>query len=274
MSADTLETRLRAAFGFKTLPFAKNLDPDEHFEFPRLKKAREQLAYLATRRGIGLLASDPGLGKSTLLRNFLNTLSPPTHAPVYIPFANCATLDIFRQIAQGFGLVPAHRKADLLLQIQERLLKLARTQKLRPVLVLDDAQLLNARTLDELRLLTSFDLDSRDELTLLLAGHAQLESNLRLAINEALAQRIILRIQLRGLTREELADYLAYRLRRAGRTDQLFEPAAVEALAVATNGVPRLIDKLAEQALLLALNAKAKSVSAEMITQANEERGP
>jgi type II secretory pathway predicted ATPase ExeA len=272
MNAETMETRLRAAFGFKFAPFAKNLELDERFESGRLKKAREQLAYLASRRGIGLLASDPGLGKSTLLRGFLGSLSQATHCPVYVPFTNCATLDVFRQIAQGFGLTPPHRKGELMGQIQERLLKLSRAQKLRPVLVIDDAQLLTSRCLDELRLLTSFDMDARDELTLVLAGHPQLESNLRLAINEALAQRIVLRIQLRGLTREELEGYLSYRLTRAGRTDQLFEAEAIEALWVATHGVPRAVDGLAEQTLLLALAAKAKSIKAELVTQAAEER--
>jgi type II secretory pathway predicted ATPase ExeA len=274
MSAKRTETRLRAAFGFTRLPFAKDLDPDEVFQTPRLERARQQLDYVASRHGIALLASEPGLGKSTLLRVFLDGLGRTTHAKAYLAFSNCATLDIFRQIAHLFGLTPAHRKADLMLQIQQRLLKLSRTQKLKPVLVIDDAHLLTARCLDELRLLTSFDVDARDDLTLVLAGHAQLQAHLALAINEALAQRIIMRIQLRGLTREEVEGYLAFRLARAGRTGQLFEPAAIEAVAVASGGIPRNVDRIAEGALLIALNKKAKSISAEHITQTQEETGP
>ena len=69
--------------------------------------------------------------------------------------------------------------------------------------------------LEELRILTSFDVDSKDELTLVLAGHPQLESNLRLAVNEALSQRVMLKVRLASLSRDAVERYLAHRLERA-----------------------------------------------------------
>ncbi len=271
MNSKRLETQLRGAFGLTRLPFARDLEADEIFNTPRFDKALTDLQYLANRRGIGLVFSEPGLGKSTLLRVFLDGLPKATHAKAYLPFSNCATLDIFRQIAALFGLSPAHRKADLMRQIQDRLLKLARDQRRKPVLIVDDAHLLSARCLDELRLLTNFDVEARDELTLVLAGHVQLQTNLNLAINEALAQRVVLRIQMRPLNRDEVDAYLAFRLNRAGRADRLFEPDAVELLARASSGIPRNIDRIAEQALLIALRHKHKSVEQDDLTQAREE---
>jgi len=128
--------------------------------------------------------------------------------------------------------------------------------------------------LDELRLLCNFDKDSYDDLTVIIAGHPQLESNLRLAVNEALAQRIIIRIRLRSLHPEEVKDYLSHRLEISGRTAKLFLPDAAEAIARASRGVPRLIDSLAEHSILIALQKNKKEIDAEIVTDAIEEVEP
>jgi type II secretory pathway predicted ATPase ExeA len=186
----------------------------------------------------------------------------------------CTPLDLYRQIALGFQLEPRYRKADVRREIKQRILKLSRVQKLSPVLVIDDAHLLPAACLDELRLLTSYDEDSRDELTLLLAGHPQLESNLRLAVHEAFAQRLVQRVRLRGLRAEEVERYLTFRLELAGRTAKLFLPDAVEAITRAARGVPRLIDRLAECSLLMALKDKKRDIDADIVAPAVEEVEP
>lgn len=268
------DARLRNFFGFKRHPFAKNLDSDEAFLYPPFEDALQRLDYLASRKGIGLLVGPPGLGKSTLLRRFLAGLSPNAHHAAYLRFANCSPGDLFRQIARLFGLTPGHRKTDVMAQISERIVKLGRDQRLRPVLVIDDAQQLSAATLDELRLLTNFDVDGCDELVLILAGQTQLDAYLRLAVNEPLAQRIIIRAHLKELDRQEIEAYLLFRLKAAGRPDRLFQPDAVEALATASRGLPRRIDRIAEHALLIAMKNKAKAIDAEMVTLAIKETAP
>jgi general secretion pathway protein A len=276
MTAQTqrLEGRLRSLFGLKTVPFAKDLEPDGLFLTSSHKQALEKLHYLVDRRGTGAVFGAPGTGKSTLLRAFLAGLGRTTHAVCYVTHTTCAILDLFREIARGFSLAPRHRKADVLCDLKERIAKLSRTQKVRPVLVLDEAHLLPAASLDELRLLTSFDQDSRDDLTLILSGHPQLESNLRLAVNEAIAQRIILRLRLKPLQASDVQDYLDFRLSKAGRTARLFLPDAVEAIARASKGIPRLIDRVAEQSMLLALAAKRHEIDAEIVAQAVDEVDP
>ena len=276
MSADTprLATRLRAFFGFKTLPFTKDLDPERIFTSPTVEKAFDRLRYLVDRRGIGCVFGAPGTGKSTLLRTFLASLGKTSHTVCYVTHTTCATLDLYREIARGFQIEPRHKKADVLRELKERITKLSRGQKLRPVLVIDEGHLLPTGFLDEIRLLTSFDADGIDDLTVILAGHPQLETNLRLAVNEALAQRIVVRIRLRSLHPDEVEDYLDLRLSLAGRTAKLFLPDAVEAVARAARGIPRLIDRIAEQSLLLALQGKLKEIDAEIVMEAVEEVDP
>ena len=274
MNDKRIETQLRSFFGFKTLPFTKDLEPDRIFGLERFEHALQRLRYLADRRGIGVLCGHPGTGKSTLLRAFSDGLGKTAYTCAYLSHTTCAILDLYRQIAHAFQIQPALRKADLMRQIQDRLLKLACVQKISPVLIIDEAHLLPAPFLDELRLLTSFDADARDVLALVLAGHHQLESNLRLAVNEAFAQRIILRLRLQPLVPAEVQPYLAFRLELAGRTAPLFLPDATEALARASRGIPRVIDRIAEHALLAALHVRKKDIDLDIVNQAIEEVDP
>jgi type II secretory pathway predicted ATPase ExeA len=268
------ETHLRSFFGFKSIPFMKDLDPHRLFTSRAFQEALDRLRYLVDRGGIGAVFGTPGCGKSTLLRHFLDSLGKAAHATCYVDQTSCATLDLYRVIARGFQIEPRYRKADVLREIKERVLKLSRGQKLKVVLIIDDAHLLPRPFLDELRLLTSFDQDSRDDLTLILAGHPQLESNLRLAVNEALAQRIVLRVRLRSLHPDEVEEYLLFRLGLSGRTAKLFLPDAVEAIVRASRGVARLVDRIAEHSLLIALKGKKKEIDAEIVTEAIDEVEP
>lgn len=269
-----LETKLRGTFGVKRLPFGKDLEFDELYVTDSFERAQDRLRYLVDRRGIGAVFGAPGTGKSTLLRSFVGELGKANYSVCYVSHSTCAILDLFREIARGFAIEPRYRKADVIREVKERIIKLSRGQKMQPVLIVDDAHLLPTHVLDDLRLLTSFDSDSRDELTVVLCGHPQLESNLRLAINEALAQRIVMRIRLHSLTPEEVARYLEFRLELAGRTARLFLPDAAEAIARAARGVPRLVDRLAEHSMLIALRAKKKEIDADVVTDAIDEVDP
>lgn len=276
MTADRprLETRLRSTFGLKRIPFSKDLEPNELFVTDFFTQSLDRLRYLVDRRGIGVVFGAPGTGKSTLLRAFLGALGKATYSVCYVSHSTCAVLDLFREIARGFAIEPRHRKADVIREVKDRIIKLSRGQKVQPVLIVDDAHLLPTHVLDDLRLLTSFDADSRDDLTMVLCGHPQLEANLRLAINEAISQRIVVRVRLRSLHPEEVDGYLRFRLELAGRTAKLFLPDAIEAITRAARGIPRLVDRLAEHSMLIALRTKRTEVDAEIVTEAIDEVDP
>lgn len=269
-----IEAKVRNFFGLKSLPFIKDLDPDQVFRTDNHKLALDRLHYLLDRKGIGAVFGNPGTGKSTLLRSFLSPLGKAHYAVSYVTHTTCAALDLYREIAHGFQIEPRHRRSDLVRDIKDRIQKLARTQKVQPVLVVDEAHLLARGVLEDLRLLTSFDEDARDDLTLVLVGHPQLETNLRLAVNEALAQRIVIRVHLRSLTIEEVGPYISFRLERAGRTAKLFLDGAVEAIARASRGIPRVIDRIAEHAMLAAALAKKPDIDADLVTDAIDEVQP
>ena len=114
-------------------------------------------------------------------------------------------------------------------------------------------------------------MDSEPRLCLLLVGLSELRRRMAMAVHESPTQRIIVRLHLTGLARYELADYLAHRLRLAGTTVALFDPAAQEALYQASHGLPRRINRIAHYALSAAALANSRLVSAEHLHSAVEE---
>ncbi len=158
--------------------------------------------------------------------------------------------------------------------IRTEISRLALEVKQRPVLIVDEAHHLRNEVLEDLRLLTNYEMDSQNRLCLLLVGLTELRRRLSMAVHESLAQRIVVRYHLGGLAREELSAYLTHRLRLAGCELPLFEPPAVEALFQATQGMPRKVNRLAHHALTSAALNNTKSVSSEHVQAALEEIRP
>ncbi len=132
--------------------------------------------------------------------------------------------------------------------------------------LIDESHKLPTAFLEEIRFFTNFDCDRRDKIVLILAGQPQLVNHLRLAINEPLSQRIIVRASLSPLTPDEVTDYVQHRLHSVGRSAPIFTHCAFEALYRASRGVPRLIDQLAERSLVEACKAKSNEIDSNLIT--------
>ena len=264
-------SRIKSVFGLKKLPFKSDVGPDEFFLHPEFEKGLDRLMYVAQRGGIASVIAPIGVGKSTLIRAFIHDLGKTQFCPAYIPESTCSILDLYRAIAYAFDIEPAFTKVKLIKQIKDRLLGLSHSRKITPVLIIDEAHLLHRPFFDELRILLNFDADHSDHIMLLLAGQPQLRSSLRLSINEALDQRIIVRVKLSTFNRELTEAYLAHRLKLAGRTAPLFAPDAIEAIFTYSNGATRRIDRVCETALRIAAAAKSKQLNLDHINLAIEE---
>ena len=181
---------------------------------------------------------------------------------------------MYKAIAWQLGLPVERNRAAAYRLIHTEVSRLVLETKIHPVLVVDEAQHLRNDVLEDLRLLTNYAMDSERRLCLLLIGLPELRRRLTMALHESLAQRIVVRYHLTGLTRDELPAYLTHRLQLAGCTLPLFEPPAIEALFHATQGLPRKINRTAHYALSAAALAKVRQISAEHIQSALEEVQP
>ncbi|MDI7267909.1 MAG: AAA family ATPase [Myxococcota bacterium] len=261
----------RRFFGMKRAPFGNELEPDELFESQALREATARLNYLLDVHGIGLLTGEVGTGKTTVARRALAAQHPSLCRLLYVPNTTGTPMDLYKTIAWQLGLEPSANRAGLYRQIRDEVQGLVQEKRVRPVLVVDEAHLLRPDTLEELRLLTNYQMDSRNHLTLLFIAQPELDRRLTMSVHESLRQRLIVRWKLGALGRDELPGYLEHHLRLAGVAHPVFTEPAVEAIAQASKGVLRRINALARHALAAAAAGKSREVGPTHVEAAVEE---
>jgi general secretion pathway protein A len=260
-----------AHFGFTHYPFERALQPDELFASSAAREAQARLNHLIELRGIGLITGEVGSGKTTLCRQLCASLHPGLYRLFYVTLSTGNVLDMYKAIAWQLGLPVERNRASAYRAIHTEVTRLVLETKIHPVIVVDEAQHLRNDVLEDLRLLTNYAMDAERRLCLVLVGLTELRRRLSMAVHESLAQRIVVRYHLGGLSREELPAYLTHRLQLAGCALPLFEPAAIETLFQATQGLPRKINRTAHYALSAAALAKVRQISAEHVQAALEE---
>jgi len=210
-------------------------------------------------------------GKTSACRKVLTALHPSLYRVIYVCLSTGNVMDLYKTIAWEMGLPIERSRAALFRQIRSEVTRLCADARCRPVLIIDEAHHLRPEVLEDLRLLTNYQMDSENRLCLLFVGQAELRRRLSMAVYEALSQRITVRYHLAALARDELPRYLAHLLRLAGTELPLFEPAAVEAIFQGTGGLPRKVNSLAHHSLMAGALARAKSVSAAHVEAALPE---
>jgi type II secretory pathway predicted ATPase ExeA len=261
----------RKHFALTRHPFGKDLTPEDLFETQALTELTVRLKHLLDMRGIGLVTGESGSGKTTAARRLVADLNTGLYRVLYVSLTTGNVMDLYKTIAWELGLPTERNRAALFRRIRSEVSRLCSENRLRPVLIVDEAHHLRTEVLEDLRLLTNYAMDSDNRLCIILIGHPELRRRLTMAALEALAQRIVVRAHMRGLTRDEVDGYLTHGLTLAGLAHPLFETAAIEAIFQATGALPRRINLLAHHALIAAALDKAKTITTEHVQAALTE---
>jgi type II secretory pathway predicted ATPase ExeA len=261
----------RKHFGLTRHPFDKDVAPDDLYETASLAELTARLKHLCDMRGIGLVTGDSGSGKTTACRRLVAGLHTGLHRVLYVSLTTGNVMDLYKTIAWELGLPTERNRAALFKHIRAEVSRLCAENRLRPILIVDEAHPLRTDVLEDLRLLTNYAMDSENRLCVVLVGHPELRRRLGMAALDALSQRIVVRAHVRGIARDEIGGYLDHRIRLAGCELPLFEPATVEAIYQASSGLPRKANLLAHHALFAAALAKAKTITTEHIQAALQE---
>jgi len=264
----------RKHFALTHFPFDRVFEPEDLFASGTLTETEARLNHLLELRAIGLVTGEAGSGKTTVCRKIAAGLHPGLYRVLYVPLSTGNVMDMYKSIGWELGLPTEHNRASAFRVIRAEITRLTLEARQRPILIVDEAHHLRNEVLEDLRLLTNYEMDSQNRLCLLLVGLTELRRRLAMAVHESLAQRIVVRYHLTGLARDELPAYLTHHLRLAGCELPLFEPPAVEALFQATQGMPRKVNRLAHYALTSAALNQAKAVSIEHVQTALEEIDP
>ena len=147
-------------FAFAQLPFENDLETDQLFESSAHREAEARLKHLVELRGIGLLTGEVGSGKTTVCRHVTAGLHPGLHRVYYVSLTTGSVLDMYMSIAWELGLPTERSRATAYRAIRNEITRLVTESKQLPVLVVDEAQHLRNDVLEDLRLLTNFDMDA------------------------------------------------------------------------------------------------------------------
>jgi len=192
-------------FGLKGFPFDKNLKTQDVFETDSFKEAMARFDYIKRRGGILLLTGDPGVGKTLALRRYVDSLNENLFKPYYTPLSTLSRADLLYHLNRLLGLPPRLSKSAIYGQIQKTLLESKDSSGKTAFLIIDEAHLLQAGPLEELRLLTNFKMDSYDPFILVLSGQSDLKRIMEFAVMEPFNQRIAIRYHMPGLNPEQSA---------------------------------------------------------------------
>jgi general secretion pathway protein A len=231
-------------FGFKALPFSKEVSSTSLYVTPSHQELQARLQFVIRQRAFGLITGDVGSGKSSAVRALHDVLDPSVNPFLYIADSSLTPKSFYREVLEQLGLqVPFHAR-QIRRRYEEAILEGYRRDGRQPVLVLDEAHLLSEPMLQEIRFLMNFHMDSVAPLSLILVGQPELRSKLRLKAFEAVVQRIQVRYHLTGLNETEVLGYIQHHLRQVGCDRSIFAEQATQSIAIHSRGVPRQINNL------------------------------
>ena len=266
-------------YQLRSLPFEITADPVFFFASEQHREALAAIEYtIRMRKGFVLITGDIGSGKTTVGRAMCQRCSD-TASIVHVTHGHQERTGLIRQILRSLQLPvgPGDDHSQMLENLQEHLCEQA--SRNRPVVVfVDEAQTLSDEALDELRLLGNFDTHTTKLVQVVMIGQPELRRRIRSARHAPLRQRIVMSRQLRPMNQAETGDYIRHRLRIASENTATvnvsFEPAAIAEIYRHTQGVPRLINVLCDNCLLLGFVRETRSIDAGIVQRVREDMVP
>ena len=267
----------KSFYGLREAPF--NLTPDPHFIYlgENHREALAQLIYaVREKKGFVVLTGEVGTGKTTIIRCFLETLvnGDQNAKAAYLFNPNLSVDDFLQYILRDLGLpIQGTSKGEYLNTLNEYLIE-AYQKNQKVVLIVDEAQGLSPVLLEEIRLLSNLETSKSKLIQIVLVGQPEFNTTLSRPTFRQIRQRINLRHHLSPLTKKETGEYILKRLRIAGRRKNLFTKGAVKHIYRKTLGIPRLINVLCDNALLVGYASDKNLIDKKIVAEAAKDLKP
>src|SRR3989338_1610934 len=259
--------------GLREKPFSITADPSFLYLSRKHREALSHMVYgIRERKGFVEITGEIGTGKTTLCKALLRQLDPSTRTALILQ-PQLSELQLLQSIVQDFGLNPmrGNNRLGLFTQLNQFLLEEAQLGR-NIVLVIDEAQNLSLRLLEQIRMLSNLETDKQKLIQIILVGQPQLREKLALPALEQLRQRIGVRYHMMPLDIDEGRTYIQHRLRVAGSDGGLeWTPEGLDEVYPLSRGIPRLINLICDRSLLACYVFRVKRVDADIVRHSYEE---
>ena len=260
-------------YGFTGKPFQLNPDPAFYFGSRQHRRAMAYLEYgLHQNEGFIVVTGDVGAGKTTIVRSLLDKLDPDQVVAGNLVSTQIDAEDTLRLVASSFGLRTKDvEKSDLLLSLEAFLVSVSQQGK-RALLIVDEAQNLTPRAVEELRMLSNFQLETHALLQSFLVGQPEFRRTMQSPAMLQLRQRVIAACHIGPLDADETRGYIEHRLKCVGwKGEPKFQPGAYEGIYKASMGIPRRINAVCDRMLLSGYLAGQKEFTREDVDMVARE---
>ncbi len=260
-------------YGLSLKPFSQTPDPKFLYWNDHYRETIASLRYgIQERKGFITMIGEAGTGKTTLLRKLLDDLGPDV-VSVFLFNPNASFEEILEYTLSELGIPAASgRKLAMMQRLNDFLLAAFQEGK-NTILLIDEAQDLETEVLESLRLLSNLETSTEKILQIVLSGQPELATRLAQPNLRQLKQRIAVRCRIEPLGRHELADYIAARLSVAGGRSDLFAPATLDPIWEFARGIPRLINTVCDNALLVGYALGRQTIDEEVIGEVVHDLG-
>ena len=260
-------------YGLTSKPFQLNPDPSFYFGSKQHRRAKAYLEYgLLRNEGFIVITGEIGAGKTTIVRGLLESMDPNAVTAANLVSTQLDAEDTLRLVGAAFGVrVKDVSKADLLMAIEAFLVTQVSEGK-RSLLIVDEAQNLTSRAVEELRMLSNFQFGRQALLQTFLVGQPEFREILQHPNMQQLRQRVTATCHIGPLDPEETKGYIDHRLKCAGGTGRPeFGAGAFEAIHKATGGIPRRINTVCDRLLLLGFLGNKETLAVEDVDEVVNE---
>jgi type II secretory pathway predicted ATPase ExeA len=262
-----------APFSLNTPPFSKEIGDGELWVPASRRRVVDDVVEVCHEHGHVLLTGEPGVGKTCVLRAVRHRLPDDGFRLTYCHNATLGRRDFYRHVCLALGLSPKATAAAVFYAIHEHVQQLDEA-RVHPVFLLDEAHLLHQDVLEHLHILANYEWDAKALLSLVLVGLPEMKDRLALRKNRSLCSRIHTRLSLGEATAGDTAEYVAYRMRRAGCERDVFSSDALALMHEASRGHLRDLDRIATACLKLAHKRKVRIVDRDIVARVQQQAEP
>jgi general secretion pathway protein A len=261
-------------FGFLASPFSSTPDSRIFYDNELYREAFANLRYgIEWRKGLIVMTGEVGTGKTTLLDKIVRDLGA-TMQVVFVSYDQLNAAELIRLVFRELGLASDFQdRITRIEQLRDYLIAQSRKRRIIALLI-DEAQNLSDETFEAVRFLSNFESDGEKLLQIVLTGQPELQVRLNQSKLRHLKQRIVIHCRLAPLTNDEVSRYIAFRVRGAGfRGKDLFNAEVLGEISLYSGGIPRLINIICDNALLLAYAGGTKTVTTDIVEEVARDLG-